>query len=76
MIVPAFKKDLQKDHNFWSMNESLRKYWVLPLIILNCHKIAKQFFEHKKGAQRREQLLNTCMLDNEVYSKRNNICRQ
>ena len=53
MIVLAFKKDLQKDHNFWSMNESLRKYWVLPLIILNCHKIAKQFFEHKKGAQRR-----------------------
>ena len=73
MIVLAFKKDLQKDHNFWSMNESLREYWVLPLIILNCHKIAKQFFEHKVNA---EQFLKTCMLDNEVYSKRINICRQ
>ena len=75
MIVPAFKKDLQKDHNFWSMNESLRKYWVLPLIILNCHKIAKQFFEQKKVLNA-EQFSKTCMLDNEVNSKRINICRQ
>ena len=38
------------------MNKSLREYWVLPLIILNFHEIAKQFFEHKKGAQRRAVL--------------------
>ena len=50
MIVPAFKKDLQKDYNFLEHEcVTERIYWVLPLIILNCHKIVIQFLSTKKA---------------------------